>query len=198
MSSMPEVIDGRYEVYRVVLDYEGMFDGFWDRIDDLNTTLEQIEMNGGFAKGVAQKLLCRSKGRSSRTFGWESLGKMLKGTGLALVLVVDDARFAPLKEQMIRRRRARPSIVGPSKPKWLFTPKKASKLRKKWWDSLTAAQQKKHHRKSGRASAAARRRKAMESIATAALRALKAGSSSAERNACTPAMAAIGTANGSE
>src|SRR5213080_804718 len=83
--SMPE-----YELYRVILDYEALQDGFLDRIEDLDTTLEQIEYAGDFTKGNVQKLLTKSPGKPGpdrsasgrRTFGWESLGKMLKGTGL--------------------------------------------------------------------------------------------------------------------
>ncbi len=165
LRSMPETITvaDRYEVYRVVLDYEAMFDGFHDRIEDLNTTLEQVEMAGGFAKGVAQKLLCRSKGRSSRTFGWESLGKMLKGTGLALVLVVDDERFAPLKEQLATRRRKPPAIAGSPRPTWLFTKRKARKMGKRRFSMMTEAQIKRHQRKAGKASGRARRLKARAS-----------------------------------
>jgi hypothetical protein len=109
-----------YELYRVILDYEALQDGFADRIDDLNTTLEQIEMAGDMARGNAQKLLTKNPGKSwdshkaggKRTFGWESLGKMLKGTGLALVLVVDDERFAPLKEQLAPRKRPKPAAAA--------------------------------------------------------------------------------------
>src|SRR5258707_5073749 len=112
MTSMTELIDGKYEVYRVVLDYEALQDGFLDRIEDLNTTLEQIEYAGEFTKGNVQKLLTKEGGKPGpdrfhslkRTFGWESLGKMLKGTGLALVLVVYDQRFAPIKALLANRK----------------------------------------------------------------------------------------------
>jgi hypothetical protein len=123
LRSMPN----RYELYRVILDYEALQDGFLDRIDDLNTTLAQVEISGGLTCGNAYKLLRKDAGKlrsdrpntpSRRTFGWESLGKMLKGTGLALALVVDDAKFAPLKEQLAPRKRPSvhrakaPSIFG--------------------------------------------------------------------------------------
>lgn len=120
----------QYELYRVILDYEALQDGFLDRIDDLNTTMGAIP---DFADGAVQKLLTKNPGKAinrprdsrsasaKRTFGWESLGKMLKGTGLALVLVVDDGRFAPVKEQLAKRRRRMLPNGSIKRPAWLIT-----------------------------------------------------------------------------
>src|ERR1700733_1757687 len=133
--------DDRYELYRVITDYEALQDGFLDRLDDLDTTMSALP---GFADGVAQKLLSKNPGPSrhvprdcrtasrQRTFGWKSLGVMLKDTGLALVLVVDDKRFAPIKDQLMKRKRPRkPAIAGSTRPTWLFTKKKAREMGKK-------------------------------------------------------------------
>lgn len=134
----------QYEMYRVILDYEALQDGFLDRIEDLNTTLEQIDMNGGFAKGNAQKLLGKGKGRLRRGFGWESLGKMLKGTGLALVLVLDDERFASMKDQLAQRKRPRHAGHRQHRPTpWLFTSKKAREIRALQISKLSPQQRKK-------------------------------------------------------
>jgi hypothetical protein len=63
-------------------------------------------------RGNMQKLLRKldpndfrpsAKRKYSRGFGWETLGKSLKGTGLALAVIVDDARFAPIKEKLVQR-----------------------------------------------------------------------------------------------
>ena len=137
---LPARIEG-YELYRVITDYEALQDGFQDRIDDLETTLAQIEMNGGLAQGNAHKLLTKNPGKrierkrdhrhasAKRTFGWESLGKMLKGTGLALVLVVDDERFAPLKEQLTKRKRPRQPPNGSiRRPPWLISKKSSQNM----------------------------------------------------------------------
>lgn len=155
-----------YELYRVITDYEALQDGFLDRIDDLDTTVEQIELAGDLAKGQAQKGLTKQKSltksgvRLKRKFGWESLGKMLKGTGLALVLVVDDVRFAPVKAQLAkRRRRSQPAIAGSTRPAWLLTKRKARELGKRRFTLMTEAERKRHQRKAGKASARARRRK---------------------------------------
>jgi hypothetical protein len=154
----------QYELYRIITDYEALQDGFLDRIDDLNTTIEQIELHSKFAKGQFQKGLTKSTGRLRREFGWETLGKALEGTGLALVLVIDDERFAPIKEQLAQRKR-RPSLAIASKarPTWLFTKKKAREMGSKRWSMLSPEKRKKLARKMQKASARARRKKARES-----------------------------------
>jgi len=170
MTALIRAVPG-YELYRVILDYEALQDGFLDRIDDLDTTLSAIP---GFADGAVQKLLTKNPGKPiarkrdhrtasmRRTFGWESLGKMLEGTGLALVLVIDDERFAPIKDQLAKRRRRRePANASSTRPTWLFTKKKAREMGTKRWSMLTPAQRKKLARKAGKASGKARRRKSL-------------------------------------
>ncbi|SRR6266700_3429489 len=134
----------RWEPYRVVTDYEALQDGVLDRIDDLETTFEQIEMAGEMARGQLQKCLTRNPGKpitrkrdcrhasNRRMFGWESLAKTLKGTGLALVLVLDDERFADTKAQLMKRKRQRqPAYAGLKRPTWLFTKKNAAAMGRK-------------------------------------------------------------------
>lgn len=163
--SMPEE---KYELYRVITDYEALQDGFLDRLDDLDTTMSLPS----FADGAVQKLLSKNPGKPShrkrdcriasarRTFGWESLGKMLEDTGLALVLVVDDERFAPLKEQLAKRKRPlMRSTVRTMRPKWLFNSEKASKARKKGWEDVPPETRKKIMRKVAKARWRKRRRK---------------------------------------
>lgn len=162
--SMPE-----YELYRVILDYEALQDGFLDRIDDLDTTQGSIP---GFADGQVQKLLGKNPGKAiarkrdhrnasaKRTFGWESLGKMLAGTGLALVLVVDDERFAPIKEQLAkRRRRVMPPNGSIKRPTWLFTRGKSMKMQALRNEKLSPQQR----RRIAKRAANARWRKAKQS-----------------------------------
>lgn len=132
-----------WEPYRVITDLEALVDGFIDRIDDLDTTLEQVELAAGMAKGQLQKCLARNPGKAiarprdhrsasnQRKFGWESLGKALKGTGLALVLVVDDARFSDTKAQLMKRRRRQNEMLPAGSMKLLrgkITPKISKKL----------------------------------------------------------------------
>jgi hypothetical protein len=170
LRSMPN----RYELYRVILDYEALQDGFLDRIDDLNTTLAQVEISGGLTCGNAYKLLRKDAGKlrsdrpntpSRRTFGWESLGKMLKGTGLALALVVDDAKFAPLKEQLAPRKRpsvhrAAPSTSGGTQEKPINIEELVKNERKRCMQELARKSHQTGKRVANREKKRARQRKA--------------------------------------
>jgi hypothetical protein len=167
--TVPIRINDRFEVYRVVMDYEALQDGFADRIEDLNTTLTEIDTAAGLTQGLMQRLIntnpeeWRPKGKrkQSRQFAWKTLSAALKGTGMALVLVVDDERFAATKDRLAKRRRARtPAIAGSRSPSWLFAKDKAREMGKKRFSLMTDAQRKRHQRKAGRASGKARRLKA--------------------------------------
>lgn len=161
------------ELFAVVDNYEALQDGFADRIELLNATLTEIDAAGGMTRGQMQKLLRKfdpndfrpsAKRKYSRGFGWETLGDSLKGTGLALALIVDDEKFAPIRAQMAKRERPTRSIVRVRRPKWLFTPEKARKISKKRWEAipkeLRAAMMKKAT-KAAKAAARARRRQRM-------------------------------------
>jgi hypothetical protein len=150
--------------YRIVLDYEALEDAFLDRIEDLNTTFEQIDVAAGFTRGNTQKLLSKSRERWARTFGVESLGKMLKGTGLAIVLVLDDERFQAIKDELVKRRRRRGPVANATsrKPAWLFTRKKAREMGKRRFSLMSDLQKERLWRKAGKASGRARRRKARQ------------------------------------
>lgn len=151
------------EPYRIILDYEAIEDMFLDRIEDLNTTFTQIDDAAGLTRGETQKLLSKSRERWARTLGITSMGKMLKGTGMVLVAVVDDERFAAIKADLIARKRPRKQANASSaKPAWLFTKKKARELGRKRWSRLTPAQRQRLARKMGKASVKARRRKRLE------------------------------------
>lgn len=142
-----------FEPYRVILDYDALQDGFLDRIEDLNTTYEQVEAAGGIASGNVAKLLCKSDKRVVKALGPQSLAQMLKGTGLVLALIVDDERFAALKAEHMKPR-ARPqmrTIVRTLKPRWLFNSVRASKTRAKGWESVPPEKRKKLMRKVAKA-----------------------------------------------
>jgi hypothetical protein len=146
--------------YRIALDYEALEDAFLDRIEDLNTTFEQIDVAAGFTRGNTQKLLSKSRERWARTFGVESLGKMLKGTGLAIVLVLDDERFQAIKDELVKRRRRRsPAMAGKRQPVWLFTKRKARQMGKRRFALMSESERKRHQRKAQKAMSRSRRRK---------------------------------------
>lgn len=165
-----------FELYRIITDYEALQDGFLERIEDIETTIGGVELAAGMASGQLQKNLARNPGKAikrhrdqrnasnQRTFNWKTLGPALEKTGLALVLVVDDARFAAVKEQLVkRRRRNQPAIAGSVRPTWLFKGKKAREMGKKRFSLMTESERKRHQRKAGKASGKARRRKAQHS-----------------------------------
>jgi hypothetical protein len=147
----PIRITPEYELYRVVTDYEALQDGFADRIEDLNTPLTEIDVAAGLTRGHMQRLINadpeawrpRGKRRQSREFGWKTLEAALKGTGMALVLVVDDERFAAIKKQLSARRKVSRSIVRNPRPRWLFTSEKASKTSANRWSSVPPEMRKK-------------------------------------------------------
>ena len=91
-----------WEPYRVILDYEALQEAFIDRVEDLNVSRLTIDEAGGFTPGHASKLLCNPP---IKKLGPASLEKMLKATGLILIAAVDDERFAPVKAQMMPRKR---------------------------------------------------------------------------------------------
>jgi 3-oxoacyl-(acyl-carrier-protein) synthase len=100
------------ELFAVVDNYEALQDAFADRIEDLNVTMTEIDAAAGMTRGQVQKLLRKldpndfrpsAKRKYSRGFGWKTLGNSLKGTGLALAVIVDDERFAPIRAQMAKR-----------------------------------------------------------------------------------------------
>jgi hypothetical protein len=143
---------GKYELYRVVTDYEALQDGFLDRIEDLNTTFEQVEAAGEIPRGHASRMLMKSDKRVVKAMGPKSLKQMLKGTGLVLALIVDDERFAPLKEQMVPRKRpAKQTNVSMARPGWLFTKRNAANMRALGVKSLSPQQRKRIAKKAAKA-----------------------------------------------
>lgn len=168
--STPDSVEkvGQYELYRVITDLEALQDGFLDRIDDLNSTLTEVDAASKLTRGNMQKLLCKSDAPWAREFGWKSLGAALTGTGMALVLVIDDQRFAPVKERLTTRKRpVVRAMVRRVRPKWLFTTQKASKSAKKRWESVPPEMRKRIMKKVSRAAARARKRRKHLGVADA-------------------------------
>lgn len=115
----------RYELYRVITDMDALHEGFRDRVEELQATREGLDEAGQLQSGYSGKLLCNPPMKS---FGRQSLPGMLKATGMALILVIDDDRFALIKEQLGRRKRPMRSIVRIKRPKWLFNSKTSLKM----------------------------------------------------------------------
>jgi hypothetical protein len=92
-------------IFRIVDDYESLKEAFADRIFDLGVALTEIDAVSGMTRGNMQKLLSDSDQKWAREFGWKSLNKALRGTGMMLAFIIDDdEKFAALKAQMQKRR----------------------------------------------------------------------------------------------
>jgi hypothetical protein len=126
----------RYELYRVITDYDALKDGFLERIEDLDAPLSEIDNAAGLTPGHTQKLLCHSDQYWARTFTWKTLGPMLKGTGMALVLVIDDERFAATKATLLKRRKMMRPVARIVRVKGFFTAENARKYSNKYWSDI--------------------------------------------------------------
>ena len=133
--SMPEdKINGRFEVYRVVTDMDALYEGFIDRVEDLGVTRLAVDEAGGFTGGHSAKILCTPP---IKNLGKVSLPKMLKATGMALILVIDDERFAPIKASMAKRKKHMRAVARIRRVKGYFTKENAVKHGKMRWDGIS-------------------------------------------------------------
>src|SRR5450432_855044 len=107
-------------LFRIVDDYEGVKEAFADRVEDLGVALTEVDAAVGLTRGHAQKLTSNSNAKWARQFGFVSLGKMLKGTGMKLAFIIDDEKFAPINAQMaqrkLKRKRTHKLLPAPSPP----------------------------------------------------------------------------------
>ena len=142
------LIEDKYEVYRIVTDMEALQEAFRDRVDDLQTTRLGIDEAGGFQSGYSAKLLCEPP---MKQIGKVSLPKLLKATGMVLVLVIDDERFAPVKADLVKRQRPMRANARMQKPAWLFCKDKAREAGEKRWSGVSPAKRKRIARKAAKA-----------------------------------------------
>jgi hypothetical protein len=103
-----------FEPFRIVEDYEALCEAFSERVEDLQATRLGIDAAGRFAGGHASTLLCNPQ---IKGYGPTSLTRMLKATGLVIVLAIDDEKFAKVKDRLIlRERQLRPAAHKPTAP----------------------------------------------------------------------------------
>jgi hypothetical protein len=91
-----------FEAYRIVEDYDALCEALSERVEDLQATRLGVDAAGGFASGHASTLLCRPQ---IKGYGPISLTRMLRATGMVIVLAIDEERFAKVKERLGRRER---------------------------------------------------------------------------------------------
>jgi hypothetical protein len=104
-----------------------------------------------------------------KNLGDISLPKILKATGMALVLVIDDERFAPIKAQMSKRKKTIRPVARIKRVKGYFTKENAVKHSKKRWDGIPLAIRKKIMRRVAKAGWITRRRAIAAAKALAAI-----------------------------
>lgn len=148
------------QIYRTFDTLEALKEVFLDRIDDMNVPLTEVDAAAGMTRGNMQKCLSNSDAKWARDFGWKTLQAACKGTGLILAAIVDDERFATIKEQMQLRKQPKRAMPRSTRPAWLFTREKAREMGKKRWSNLTPEERTRLARKAGKASGRARRRRA--------------------------------------
>jgi hypothetical protein len=139
MPAAEELIDGKFQIYRVALDMEALTAAVRDRAEDLNVPRLELDAAGGLQSGYSAKLLCDPP---LKTLGAVSLGAMLKATGLALVVVIDDANFAPIKARLAKRRRTVPPNGSIRRPAWLITKESSPSMQQLRNQKLTPRQRK--------------------------------------------------------
>jgi hypothetical protein len=137
-----------FEPYRIVLDYEALLEGFRDRVEDLDVPRFEINEAGGFTTRYAEKLLCDPP---MKTLGMHSLGRMLKATGMALVLVIDDERFAPIRAEMAKRKRRMRPNARIIEIRGYFNAGNARQMGSKRWEGLSDEERARAMRKVARA-----------------------------------------------
>jgi hypothetical protein len=97
-----------FEAYRIVEDYDALCDALSERVEDLQATRLGVDAAGGFAGGHASTLLCKPQ---IKGYGPVSLTRMLKATGMVIVLAIDEERFAKVRERLGRRERPLRSLA---------------------------------------------------------------------------------------
>ena len=101
------------EAYRIAEDYEALCEAFSDRVEDLQATRLGVDAAGRFAGGHASTLLCNPQ---IKRYGPTSLSRMLKATGMVIVLAIDNERFAQVRERLGRRQRPLRRAAPPAAP----------------------------------------------------------------------------------
>ena len=102
-------------------------------MEDLGATRISLDDAGEFTPGYSAKLLCQPP---MRAIGKDSLPKLLKATGMVLVLVIDDERFAEIKSKLIKRKKTVRAVARIKRVKGYFTKENAAKCAEKRWKDV--------------------------------------------------------------
>jgi phytoene dehydrogenase-like protein len=115
----------RPRILATVTDYADLVSALRQRCDDLGLTFDTLDEVCGFCDRYTAKLLApyrRASARPLRSFGGMSLGAILGGLGLKIVLVEDRAALARVRGRYRPRKYKRPrgwqARVPPMKQVW--------------------------------------------------------------------------------
>lgn len=103
------------EIYRIFTEMDALHEGLRDRAEDLNISRLELDALANLTPGYSSKLLCDPP---MKFIGPQTLPKILKGTGLALALVIDDGRARQIAAKASKRkyRIGRIRTTAPSMP----------------------------------------------------------------------------------
>ena len=93
------------EIFRIVTDMEALHEAVRDRVEDMNISRIEFDAHADLPSGYSGKLLSDPP---KKFMGKKTLPKILKGTGLAIALIVDDGKLPadlPVRKYKIGRLR---------------------------------------------------------------------------------------------
>ncbi len=152
-----------FEPYRVFTDLDGLREALVDRIEDLNISRPTVDEAAQLTPGYAAKLLCDPP---MKQLANGTIPKLLKATGMVLVAVIDDERFAQIKDQLMARKHKVRRVGRLIRMKGPITKENAAKYNKARWENVTPEMRKKFMRKIAKAGWRTRRAQARHAAAS--------------------------------
>jgi len=120
------MLDG---AFASINDYDGLVAAIRARMCELGVTNETVDAIAGLQSGYTGKLLAPN---ATKHMGRMSLGVILQGLALKLIVVEDAEAAEKMKGRWIRREKAMPNCLPamarmPPRATWLFTPRSGRK-----------------------------------------------------------------------
>jgi hypothetical protein len=122
----PPLDDAMGEALAVVRDYEQLNAALRARVDQLGISLETLDHLCGFWAGYSSHLLAPKPQGNMRCLGKMSLGSVLGGVGLKIVLVEDRDALAKVRSRLVesdkaQTRKENPRPAGSKRRENVFT-----------------------------------------------------------------------------
>jgi len=128
------ILAGPLHILGEARSYEDIRQALILRADELNISRETLDDASGLPDGFSSKVLSPE---GQKSLGPATLGPMLGGLAVKLLIVPDEEQLTRLKKWLANQRdRTKmtlclPPIAGKHRPKWLFHPRKAKRMAKK-------------------------------------------------------------------